>query len=307
LIDKSSPEWSAICALLKVSNPAELGVGRDVLGAPRSGKSGNNLGNAINNHGDRSGSKESSKESGNQSRIGSKESYKSRRKKYTALRPVHAWKIHNPDERMVYTAKKAKLQKQVEALRGQGLKDVPVTSKLDSVAKKLGADVGRGELLLLHGTRADSILSILHNGLNERLSGGVFGEGIYAAEDAAKVDQYCLPEASSSSDPNLPRLSQRLYGTAGKTPDILYCFAVRAAVGLPIFTLDGEHNVSPPHQVVYATAERRELIAIPGSIPPTPYHALVVEVGDCVKRHREFVFFDGGRLYLEYLIAFVRE
>lgn len=36
---------------------------------------------------------------------------------------------------------------------------------------------------LTHGTSPESLLSILQGGLNERFSGGLFGQGTYLAEE----------------------------------------------------------------------------------------------------------------------------
>jgi len=52
------------------------------------------------------------------------------------------------------------------------------------------------------------------------------------------------------------------------------------------------------------------LNAIPGVIPSMPYHCLIAEAKDHqdykVKRHREFITFNGDMTLLEYLIAYTR-
>ena len=44
--------------------------------------------------------------------------------------------------------------------------------------------------MLLHGTKPDIVPVICANGLNERFSGGLFGNGTYLGEDVEKIDQY---------------------------------------------------------------------------------------------------------------------
>jgi len=67
--------------------------------------------------------------------------------------------------------------------------------KLDAASEgfslSLNDDVN--EKILLHGTRPETLLTLLQNGLSERFSGGLFGNGSYLAEDPSKIDQYCMP------------------------------------------------------------------------------------------------------------------
>ena len=48
------------------------------------------------------------------------------------------------------------------------------------------------EVYLMHGTKPDLILKILNGGMNERFCslGGMYGGGLYFAEDVAKNDNY---------------------------------------------------------------------------------------------------------------------
>ena len=64
------------------------------------------------------------------------------------------------------------------------------------------------KVVLLHGTKPDSLLSIISGGPNERFSGGLFGNGTYFAEDAGKNDQYVHVDAQYSAG---NELHKRLY------------------------------------------------------------------------------------------------
>ena len=95
------------------------------------------------------------------------------------------------------------------------------------------------EKWLLHGTKPESVIPILESGLNERLSGGIFGSGIYLAEDAEKIDQYTRPDEPNIANPgeDLEELRDILYGGGedsvtrphdGHNGDIFYAFVVAA-------------------------------------------------------------------------------
>ncbi len=53
---------------------------------------------------------------------------------------------------------------------------------------KLNSDIN--EVYLMHGTKPGIIINILNQGMNERFCGlgGLFGGGLYFAEDVAKND-----------------------------------------------------------------------------------------------------------------------
>merc|ERR1719401_174496 len=55
------------------------------------------------------------------------------------------------------------------------------------------------EVRLFHGTKPNTVLAMLQDGLNERFSNGCFGYGTYFAEDAGKSDQYVTRDEVGSS------------------------------------------------------------------------------------------------------------
>lgn len=236
--------------------------------------------------------------------------------KYKTLELVHAWSIDSPQRSKVYEFKKEVVNREVRLLRDASFDVTSVKTKLDAAAHRLATatvplDDSIHEKLLLHGTKPEHALSILHNGLNEKLSGGLFGKGVYLAEDPSKIDQYCtIDEKLGMGDANVLELQKMLYkNNATHSGQLLYCFVARAVLGFPIYTKDGETNVSAPFQPIYVTADKRELTTIPNSTPPMHYHSLIAEAGkgNKVERHREFIVFDGDRLLLEYLVAYRRK
>lgn len=162
----------------------------------------------------------------------------------------------------------------------------------------------------LHGTKPETVLQILSHGLSERMCGGKFGKGVYLAEDPEKADQYATPDSKYCSEGLLADLHRRLYRKGSRTrhpgEDLFYMFVVRAVGGIPTLTKDGEKDMDRPLQNVFASAEKRDLSEVPGVTPPMRFHSLVVELGDKIKRFREFVHFDSSRLIVEHLVAYKR-
>ena len=76
-------------------------------------------------------------------------------------------------------------------------------------------DAEINEKLLLHGTKPETVLPILANGLNERFCGGLFGHGTYLAEEVEKIDQYVHIDTDfdAGSGPRA-ELHARLYGSS---------------------------------------------------------------------------------------------
>ena len=165
------------------------------------------------------------------------------------------------------------------------------------------------EAFCLHGTSAPALLSLLANGVNERYSGSnagtAFGDGIYLAEDVAKSDQYCAPDAAY--DPT-SELHRRLYGDSHRHRGcVFYVLVCRVLLGYPARTQQAGQNAfhmetgEPLFPVSF-----RELANIPNVSPPKSYHSLIVERGAGHVRYREFILFHGEYVYPEYLLAYHR-
>merc|ERR1711879_265849 len=116
--------------------------------------------------------------------------------------------------------------------------------------------------------------------------------------------------------PGLEDLHARLFRAGGNThpqEDLFYCFIVRTAGGICLKTRgikrDKEPNIydcDDEDKALFATQDRRELVAVPGVSPPVNYNTLIVETGRALKRFREIVVYDSQHLYIEYVVAFKR-
>jgi len=231
--------------------------------------------------------------------------------RHSKLTVVRGWRVVEPHKLAGHSAKKNIAAIEIRKVQAKEL--VPqVETKLDDVSGKVGCSQALNEKILLHGTKPELVMSIIQNGLNERLSGGLFGCGIYLAEDPSKINQYVThDDGADHGNSAVTELHRRLYSvrpfSGGK---IYYCFAVRVTLGWPVFTKDGETDMLTGRGL-WTSPDKRELSAMPNVQPPLPYHSLVAEAKQepsyKVKRHREFITFDGDRTTLEYLIAFRRE
>jgi len=226
---------------------------------------------------------------------------KSFKRSYKKLEIAHVWKIIKPDVSDVYQLKMKRLKEDLKRIRKGTYSMDYVTTKLDD-GGILGLDSSVNEQVLLHGTKPENLLAIIHNGLDERLSGGMFGRGIYLSEDPSKIDQYC------TADDGDPDLHAQLYEKFGLPApgEVFYCFVVQAGLGATVHTVDGMIDATTGADVWFDPHEKRQLVAVPDTNPPIHFHTLIADIGKKVKRHREFIVFDSDRTILCFLIAYRR-
>ncbi|CAE8613734.1 unnamed protein product [Polarella glacialis] len=134
------------------------------------------------------------------------------------------------------------------------------------------------ECLLLHGSKRQNISEIVSSGFEERLSrqGGLYGEGIYFAEESCKSFQYCDKDGGENS----MILSRVLLGDPHYAKGPL-----------------GQMKISPKRDEADATKGRHNSVVAnvgtPNGQPPPS-----------VQEHREYVIFDGSQAYPEYVVIF---
>ncbi|XP_052278979.1 uncharacterized protein LOC127877306 isoform X2 [Dreissena polymorpha] len=157
-----------------------------------------------------------------------------------------------------------------------------VLQKLAS--RKMASDLHPeiNEVLLFHGTTEDTIDTICQDGLDSRLGSGkaMFGPGVYGAEKALKADQY-------TDDP-----TSRTYGQ-GKVKKM---FLMRMLLG-QCFVCDDQNPTKykrAPCCTCFSDVCKQHLQRFDSVI------------GDNQKLFREFVVYDNGQCYPEYLITYER-
>ena len=159
------------------------------------------------------------------------------------------------------------------------------------------------QVFLAHGTKPATLPTILANGLSEKFSGGLFGEGVYLAENPSKNDQYCGCD-QGLSDSSLAELHAALYSKVAHPGKVYYVILCRVVMGQYLKTKDGESNLVTG-DTVWAV-KKKELAAIRGTQPPILYHSLLAEIGGKIKRHREFLQYHKVRVYPAYVLAYTR-
>lgn len=229
---------------------------------------------------------------------------------YSGFHYVQAWRLQHSGLWGEYAASRAHLASvQLPALHAAKLR-VPrahLRGAYEELAKQLPAQLNRdiNEVYLSHGTKPETILAVMNEGLNERFSGGLFGHGTYLAEDVAKNDQYVTYDETHGKHKELHCM---LFDKTGinHPGHILYVFFCRAVLGYCLRTKDGKTGMDAGSRRSIWSSDSKELAAIQGSSPPALHHSLLAETGQKIARYREFIVFHGRRLYPEYLVAYQR-
>ena len=144
-------------------------------------------------------------------------------------------------------------------------------------------DGDTNEYLLLHGTTFANAAKIVEQGFDARLSrlGGLYGAGVYFTDETCKALQrhYAKPDLSRGGQQCLlvcrVTLGHVYKATRGLRED-----ALRRA---PLVSGPGLRRKGLPHDSVFADPQ--------AILPPA------------VQCHREFVVYEGGQVYPEYVVA----
>jgi len=209
---------------------------------------------------------------------------------YSRFRLACAWRLEHPGLWAKYAAEVLNLKTiEFPALKNRFPK-MKLRNAFYEAYKSLPPELDGeiNEVMLLHGTKPDTVLKILSGGMNERYSGGIFGNGIYFAEDVAKNDQYVTEDTTYSKT---SELHKKLFEKTKHPGKIFYVFLCRVVLGVPQKTKTGCSDV-------------RECEAISGT--NYLHHSLLAETGGIIARFREFIQFHGSRVYPEYLLAYQR-
>ena len=145
-------------------------------------------------------------------------------------------------------------------------------------------DPSVNEKYLMHGTKPNAVETISKHGFEERISSdGLFGHGSYFAEASSKSDEYIVPDAQG----------------------LCYIFLARVVLGKPFVTTQMHKGIKRPPCVkghfdadVRCDHDRYDSILAEVDSPRYP--------GALLKRYREFVVYDKGLTYPEFLISFRR-
>lgn len=151
--------------------------------------------------------------------------------------------------------------------------------------RELAQHTPSNEAFFFHGTKPEIVDCITISGFDERVCslGGLFGAGIYLAENSSKSDEYCVPSRK---------------GTC-------FMFLVRAVIGTPATVLQSMNNLRRPpcvkghselHGQFCKDARCDSVMA-----PTTSTHS-----GAFLQKYREFIVYDRAQCYPEFVIEFKR-
>eukprot|EP00026_Physarum_polycephalum_P004369 Phypoly_transcript_04387.p1 GENE.Phypoly_transcript_04387~~Phypoly_transcript_04387.p1 ORF type:complete len:576 (+),score=82.20 Phypoly_transcript_04387:125-1852(+) len=215
---------------------------------------------------------------------------------HAGLQVVKVERIENEFLWKIYSAKKHFIQLSSNSVGefwekhpSQQKSSTPLVTEVVTLTGKLwekhSLDKGLNELYLFHGTKHNYVEAIKSTGFDERVSSsaGLFGTGIYFAENSSKSDEYVVP---------------------GK--DNIYChiFICRVCVGTPFLTGKPHPNLRRPpclleDQLPCAHPRFDSLIGMKSE-----------EKGDkktFLRKYREFVVYDRQQCYPEFLVTYRRE
>ena len=133
-----------------------------------------------------------------------------------------------------------------------------------------------GEVFLFHGTKANLKDVIMHSGFDERVAnlGGLFGAGVYFAENSSKSDEYCTPDSSGSC----------------------YMFLSRVMLGTPFLAEQPMSQLRRPPNLHGSNRLCDSVIGVTKATHPSAF----------LERYREFIVYDRRQAYPELLIEFKR-
>eukprot|EP00808_Paulinella_micropora_P021553 g62136.t1 len=197
--------------------------------------------------------------------------------RHKGFRVVRVQRVENPQLWSKYQIER-------EAVRANMPRPPAKVTLVDSyngaLWKRLQVDSGVNEALLWHGTKADLWEVIAKQGLDERLAGnGLFGHGIYFAENSSKSDEYIVPDRQGNS----------------------YIFLARVCLGVPCSTLQSTNGMRRP-----PPRSQDPPLLYDSVRAECKHHAKFPQPGAYLERYREFIVFDRKLTYPEILVTFQR-
>mmetsp|Transcript_123603 Transcript_123603/g.246025 ORF Transcript_123603/g.246025 Transcript_123603/m.246025 type:complete len:776 (-) Transcript_123603:72-2399(-) len=241
---------------------------------------------------------------------------------YSELGLKRAWRIENPGLMDSYMRERNCVRKQRYEIE---LRSLPKASfrqsrlvmplvgirqtlctALEGLPGELSQDVN--EVRLLARARPEDVLCFAGEGLHPKANAGQFGKGSHLVEDAGDCDQHAICDFSGKNK-ELKTMHARLFTkTANHPGNMYYIFVCRVVLGYFVRSSTGDADARAMDEdgPVYAAGDKRALAHIPSTAPPVPYQSLIVEVGEQLRRYRQFIQFESRRIYPEYLLGYQR-
>eukprot|EP00162_Nutomonas_longa_P005497 comp16153_c0_seq1/m.25494 comp16153_c0_seq1/g.25494 ORF comp16153_c0_seq1/g.25494 comp16153_c0_seq1/m.25494 type:complete len:217 (+) comp16153_c0_seq1:1-651(+) len=196
--------------------------------------------------------------------------------KHKGFQVLKVERIQRPRHWFEYASKKNFIRSRLDVDR-----EIPVKTTMEWMTY-LDADVN--EVYLFHGTKPDFVEVIKKHGFEERVaSNGLFGHGIYFAENSSKSDEYIVPDENG----------------------FCFIFMSRVVLGNAYIATQMHKDIKRPpcvkgHFDTTARCDHERHDSLVGEIDSPTYP------GALLKRYREFVVYDRAQTYPEFLITFKR-
>jgi len=202
--------------------------------------------------------------------------------KFARFEPVKVWRIENHQLWMDYVHKRAAVGVSRPPPIGAGLQVATAGFRHQHGA---ATDAKSNEHYLFHGTKPDAVDALVNRGVEPAVGnlGGAFGGGAYFAENSSKSDQYVPP-----GDEQYMLLCRVVLGRPFVTPK-LHRQLRRTPCVQGHFDGDGSKPCTHArYDSLLATTKKTDKSAL-------------------LERFREFVVYERGQSYPEYLIQYTRE
>ena len=230
---------------------------------------------------------------------------------HDALEVKAVWKITNPSRSEKYQEAKKRAQMAVKfaASKEETFASVVMEKEYKDAMHELSKGTldqdSAGEVYLLHGTDPNALFNILFQGLDPGFSNrGRFGQGVYFADDAAKIDMYAKLDPRWDKEGPLGDLHQRLYQGCKHPTRVRYALISRVVLGRCVKTVDGKtvHRRDNPSPLFVDEKLKNKLVNFPDGQGAS---SLIAEHPRLP--FREYVIFHPDQIFTEYLVAYQRE
>lgn len=227
--------------------------------------------------------------------------------RYDSVDVVGVWQITNKVQQEKFNTARSSITKE-EDTQGSLDYDIPDSYKvpMNELANN-PLDSKAGEVFLLHGTKPENLHSILFEGHQTALANknGLFGKGIYFAENSAKIDQYATTDDRYQMKGEKAELHEKIYKECKGSmhqKNVRYALVCRVLLGRHVASSDGRTRIVDGKDVF--TSDGRNALAEmeDGEIP----NSLIGIPGERARKFREFIVYDENQVLVEYLVAYKR-
>ncbi|GFH49884.1 hypothetical protein CTEN210_06360 [Chaetoceros tenuissimus] len=223
--------------------------------------------------------------------------------RFDSLEVVGSWKINNEVQKQQFDEARENMKNDHPCNSNYDIPDSYREPMLELANKPLYTEAG--EVFLLHGTSPENLHSILFEGHKTALANnGLFGRGLYFAENAAKIDQYSTNDPRYQTQGDIAILHEKIYKECHQMhpKNVRYALVCRVLLGNHTLSVDSITRIENGEKVF--TNDARSSLASQSDGNAT--NSLIGIPGKVAKKFREFIVYDDSQVLVEYLVAYKR-